>query len=104
MSTWLNEVAKSPYLNQEEFFRKLALKDLCEIRSADLLILDTAEASERGGKEVEFGFALGHYQGKLVWIVGAARNVFHHLADKRFDTWEDCVDFLRIYYPTEGGK
>ena len=97
-SSWLNEVSRMPQMQLGEFMRKLAVKDLTEIRAADLLILDTGVASERGGKEVEFGFALGQHQGKLLWIVGPPRNVFHWLADRVFESWEHCLTTLEEEY------
>lgn len=94
VSTWLDEVARSPLLTSEEFYRKLALKDFCEISAADLLIIDTEEQSDRGGANVEFGFALGLYHKKLCWVVGPPRNVFHQLADRTFPSWDDCIEVL----------
>lgn len=84
-------------MTEEEFHKKLAIKDLCEISAADLLILDTFVMSSRGGASNEFGFALGAHQGKLVWIVGPERSVFHQLADRRFNSWADCVAFLEHF-------
>ena|SRR3990167_5419252 len=97
-SSWLNETTKLPQMSHGEFMRKLAVKDLTEIRAADLLILDTAEQSTRGGKEVEWGFALGQHQSKLLWIVGPPRNVFHWLADRIFETWEQCLQIIEKEY------
>lgn len=94
VSTWLDEIAKPAGMDQGTFDRKLAIKDLAEISSADLLILDTWEAAVSGGREVEFGFALGRYQEKMVWLVGEQRNIFHTLADRHFYCWEDVVDAL----------
>lgn len=93
-STWLHETTQPPYMNQDEFFKKLAVKDLTEIAAADLLIMDTFVMSPRGGASNEFGFALGAFQKKLVWVVGPARSVFHQLADRRFETWDECVNAL----------
>ena len=98
VSSWLNEVSRMPGMSSPEFYKKLAIKDLTEIRAADLLILDTAEASERGGKEVEWGYALGQFHGKLVWIVGPQRNVFHYLADRVFPDWATCLQYLKEEY------
>lgn len=95
VSTWLDEVAKLPGMTEDEFRKKLALKDLTEIRLADLFILCTTPPSERAGKEVEFGAALQQFHHKLVWIVGPARNVFHQLADRRFDDWKECLRCLK---------
>jgi len=82
-------------MSQDIFWKKLALKDLAEIKSADVLVLDTFVGSERGGKEVEFGFALGQFQSKLVYIVGPIINVFHSLCDRQFDSWPDFIEAMR---------
>jgi hypothetical protein len=81
-------------MSQETFYRKLALKDLAEIKSADLLICDTLDVTPRGGREVEFGLALGAFQSKLIWVVGPLRNVFHRLADEHFETWDEVLNRL----------
>jgi len=94
VSTWLDEVKRPDGMDSVTFKKKLAIKDLAEVISADLLILDTYNPSETGGKEVEFGIALGRFQTKLMWIVGPKRNVFHELADRVFDTWAQAIDAL----------
>ncbi len=94
VSTWFDEVARMEDMPIDTFYKKLALKDIAQIESADLFILDTEVPSERGGKEVEYGYAIGQFQRIMVWIVGPARNVFHQLADRRFDTWHECLVVL----------
>ena len=94
VSSWLNETAKPAHMSKDEFWKKLAIKDLAEIKQADLLIIDTVDITPRGGREVELGFALAHFQTKSTWLVGPVRNVFHELVDRRFDSWEDVVEAL----------
>ena len=94
VSNWIDEVKKPEGMSSDQFKRKLAVKDLAQIESADLFILDTFVVSERGGKEVEFGLALGQFQGILVYIVGPIRNVFHHLCDRNFDSWDEFLNFM----------
>lgn len=96
VSSWLDEIAKPVGMTKEEFWKKLAMKDLAEVNAADLVILDTIDMNCRGGREVEFGFALGCFQSKLVYIVGPTRNVFHTLADRRFNTWDECLAYLEV--------
>jgi len=95
VSTWLDEVKRPPDMDSATFKKKLALKDIAEVISADLFILDTAFPSETGGKEVEFGISLGRFQTKLIWVVGPKRNVFHELADKHFECWERALEELK---------
>jgi nucleoside 2-deoxyribosyltransferase len=101
VSTWLDEVARPKEMSKQEFNRKLAIKDLAEIKSADLLILDTFDITPRGGREVEFGFALGQFQSKLLWIVGPNRNVFHELADDFFPSWDNVIGKLKAIYDSK---
>ena len=91
VSTWIDEVKRPPDMSESVFFKKLSIKDLAEIKSADVFVLSTAITSERGGKEVEYGFALGQFQAKLLYIVGPQRNVFHYLCDRQFDSWDDFL-------------
>lgn len=93
-SSWLYEVAKQPNMSYDDFYKKLAIKDLAEIDRADLIIVDTGDITPRGGREVELGYALGQHQKKLAFIVGPERNVFHKLADRRFDSWDEAVALL----------
>ncbi len=81
VSSWIDEVKRPEGMSLDIFHKKLAMKDIAEIKSADLFVLDTEVPSERGGKEVEMGLALGAFQSKLVYIVGPLSNVFHQLRD-----------------------
>lgn len=93
-STWLDETAKPAGMSIQEFFKKLAIKDVAEIQKADILIVDTFDVTPRGGREVEYGVALGQFQSKLLFVVGPKRNIFHELADHQFNGWEECLDYL----------
>jgi hypothetical protein len=95
VSTWLDEVKRGEGMSHEEFWKKLALKDMCEIASADLIIRDIHSISSTGGADTEVGLTLGGYHKHLLWIVGKPRNVFHTLADRQFTTWQGCMEALR---------
>ncbi len=100
ISLWLDEETAAPDetrtkgtgLSAEEG-RTYAKRDLYEIQTADLLILDTFDDNLRGGREVEFGFALA--TGIPVWVVGPKRNVFHELA-RHFASWPDVLEQLIV--------
>ena len=96
VSTWLDETTKMPEMTKHQFWSKLALKDLCEVQSADMLVIDTIDVTERGGREVELGFAIGGSRNKLIFVVGPIRNIFHTLADKQFVNWDECLEHIRI--------
>lgn len=91
--TWIHEVARPEAMDSETFKRKLAIKDVAEVYKADLVILDNRQSS--GGKNCEWGVAMGQFQGKLLWLVGEPSNVFHYLADRRFNNWEEVFNEFR---------
>ena len=94
VSTWLQEVARPEHMESERFKHKLGMKDIAEVSAADLIILDNRQSS--GGKNVEWGIALGQFQRKLLWLVGEPSNVFHYLADRQFPTWDEVYEALDI--------
>ena len=94
LSHWLDEVSKPEGMDEEIWWKKLALRDLVDVYASDLLIVDTLDITPRGGREVEYGFALSRFQEQQVWVVGPYRNVFHRLADLEFETWEQCLEWL----------
>ena len=63
-----------------------ALNDLDDVLAADVLISFTDGTLARGGRHVEYGFALA--TAKELWIVGPIEHIFHHLADRVFPSWE----------------
>jgi hypothetical protein len=79
-----------------------ALHDLADIEAADCLVL-FAESPEdsypRGGRHVEFGYALGI--GKRVIVVGPKENIFHALPNvERCETWLDACRALGVPPPS----
>ena len=68
-----------------------AWRDLKEVDAADLLLLDTLDVNPRGGREFEAGYAYG--TGKLVWLVGPERSIFHRYLQVRFET---CHEVFRV--------
>ncbi len=101
IGTWLNETPDDPVGLKEseadgpvvEQATAYAIRDLDEIYGADLLILDTIQTNDRGGKDTEFGCALA--SGLTSWVVGPRRNVFQRLADKHFESWEPAIEYLK---------
>ena len=91
VSSWLDEVAKPAPMTQKEFYKKLALKDIAELKSADLVIVDIIDPSSSGGRDVETGLALGAFSAKQVYLVGKPVCVFHELADKQYASWDDLL-------------
>jgi nucleoside 2-deoxyribosyltransferase len=92
-SRWLHETARPAHMTEDEHAVKTALVDIVDLHAADLMIRFLHDASRTGGADTEVGLALA--AGKLLWIVGPYRNIFHRLADRRFDTWEEARDALR---------
>lgn len=93
-SRWLTEAPTIKVEDcTEEYFAECAVRDVQDVSRAAFLIVDTLEITPRGGREVEYGIALA--QGKPLVVVGPKRNVFHRLAAKHFDYWEDAIAWLR---------
>ena len=96
ISTWLDE--SGDYSNSLEQAKKVAMRDLCQISQVDVLILDTTSPISKdggGGRETEFGFALGQFQNKKLWRVGPIKNVFHALVDLSFENFEELLDYVK---------
>jgi len=69
--------------SSSEELRRFADEDLNDLREADILLAFTESPGDvpgraRGGRWVEFGFALA--TGKIVVVVGYRENVFCHLS------------------------
>jgi hypothetical protein len=90
-ASWLDEPA-APVLTEDQC-RAIAFKDYEEVKRAHLLILDTFDENLRGGREVEWGIALG--RGFIArWLVGPVRNIFHHMHQRHFTTWAEVHEAL----------
>lgn len=71
---------------------RLAHEDWDDLEEAELAISFTEEpraAPSRGGRHVEHGLALALRI--EIWIVGPTENIFHSLADERFESWEGTL-------------
>lgn len=98
-STWQHE-SHPPDIKHSEIAPKLltehALNDIRDLNEADTLIFfsrDPEHAVVRGGRHVEFGYALA--QEKRIVVIGPFENVFHHLPwITHFPTWLDAVEYL----------
>jgi nucleoside 2-deoxyribosyltransferase len=118
-STWHKELY-SPNIQLHEVTdderKELAVRDIAEIDAADALLLLTQPPTQptvRGGRHVEFGYALG--KGKRVVCFGPAENIFHHLpnvavaktySDAIFDLGEpdSATEEIRVTDPKTGGQ
>jgi nucleoside 2-deoxyribosyltransferase len=79
-----------------------ARQDLQDVDDADVLIFfSEAAVAARGGRHVEFGYALAksHRTGYPVYVVGPVENIFHRLPGVEvFATWPEA---LRALEPVE---
>lgn len=74
---------------------RFAEEDIEDLMKADIVIslAETPRNDSRGGRHVEFGYALA--LGKEMYVVGEAETVFHELpAVMRFDTWSECFESI----------
>ena len=79
-----------------EHCQEMAERDQGDVSLADLFIIDTIDASQTGGREVELGYAMN--MGIVTIRVGAIRNVFHAITDEAFLNWEACYQWLLTNY------
>ena len=79
--------------------RRFAEEDLRDIERADAVVLFNNPASlesVRGGRHIEFGYALA--LGKLLLIVGPRLSVFHHLEQVyQFDQWDALLECTSLF-------
>ena len=98
-SSWLNE-RKEPQSELTEltprFLREHAIIDVRDIDKADGIVLFTVNPTtptKRGGRHVEFGYALG--LGKKLIICGPHENIFHYLPEVVIcETFDDLLKYL----------
>lgn len=82
-SRWLQEtgpVTEQMGDNPEDFYRSVATVDIADIDSADAILFFSEDPNVgvvRGGRHVEFGYALA--KGKKLCVIGPKENVFHCL-------------------------
>lgn len=88
-NTQLNELSDS--LNEE-----YAQVDIDDINRADrILFFSESVLTPRGGRHVEFGYALA--QGKSIDVVGPKENIFHYLPGVyNYPTFIDYLYNLKI--------
>lgn len=103
LSTWLEEQVKPVGMNDEQFNRKMAAKDLQEISAADCFILDLENPSKTMGKMVEYGFATAKH--KLTYIVApegtlTPGHIFCLLSDKIFNSWDELFTYFEANHGT----
>lgn len=96
--TWLHETSKPSYLSEDEWFRQLAVKDLCELSEADVIIMDEDGKSTSGGRYVEWGYALGRFDMLKFLVCEKVYGVFQQLADKHFTNWDDVIKYIEENY------
>lgn len=77
-SRWLDSHL-SDYDCPVSVLRQEALEDLLDIHRADAFLLVNPEEwvnEGRGGKHIEFGYALA--KGRAMYVMGVASSIFHH--------------------------
>jgi nucleoside 2-deoxyribosyltransferase len=98
-STWLEET-HHPGTEMSEIhvdtLTDYANNDLRDIDLADWFVFHSVEPTiptVRGGRHVEFGYALA--KGKNILVVGPEENIFHHLPEvNHVSNWDEALDFL----------
>lgn len=100
-STWLKETASlSIHMRDvpEEEIREIAITDIRDIETAEAIVFfaeDQDKQPPRGGRHVEFGYALA--KGKEIHVIGDRENVFHHLPLVRI--YATFYEFMAVLTP-----
>ena len=98
-SRWLTE--KAPLKSNmgdhsTKFYKRTAKIDIEDIDKADILIFfseDPLVGTKRGGRHVEFGYALAN--GLPIYVIGVRENVFHYMKTvTHFDTLEQFINVI----------
>lgn len=81
------------------FYRVTAEIDLDDIDRADAIVFfaeDPKVGTPRGGRHVEFGYALG--KGKLCYVIGGEENIFHFLPRVlNFSTAQAFLEYAEVF-------
>ena len=85
--------------NTDEFYIETANVDIEDVKLADAVIFwaeDPLVGVPRGGRHVEYGYALG--TNKPIYVIGPKENVFHYI-DRvyHFDTFNEFLNAFRKY-------
>jgi len=94
-ATWLDQKGDGELGDHPDQDTKHAVMDLEDVRVADgLVFFSERNLARRGGRHVEFGYALA--LGKQVYVVGNRENIFHYTPGVRhFATIEDVIQELK---------
>lgn len=106
-STWLEE-PHAPTIKMAEVatdsLLEYAQNDIRDISEADWFVCQSVEPTTltvRGGRHVEFGYALA--KGKKILVVGPKENIFHLLPNiKHVDNWESALLLLKTTAVLQG--
>jgi hypothetical protein len=90
----------------EEFYRETADIDLEDIDSADGILFfaeDPHVGIPRGGRHVEFGYALA--KGRIMYTIGPKENIFHFLPRVwNFKTLEEFYSTVEASFGQVAGR
>jgi hypothetical protein len=102
-SNWLDETSPlngTMDKHSEEFLIHTATTDLQDIDRANAIIFfseDPKVGIPRGGRHVEFGYALAKNKG--ISVIGPKENVFHHIAGHHFNNLDEFLATYRELKP-----
>lgn len=99
-SSWLEE-PHSPNTQMSELSPEqhtfYALNDLNDVDRSDMLVffsVDPSIAAKRGGRHVEFGYAIK--AGLPILVVGPKENIFHYLPNiNHVAEWKNALTYLK---------
>lgn len=95
-STWLDQHPNGDLGDDPVTDTRNAIRDLVDVRVADgLVFFSEAQLARRGGRHVEFGYALA--LGKPIYVVGNKENIFHYTPGiKHYQTVQEVVQEITL--------
>jgi nucleoside 2-deoxyribosyltransferase len=102
-SRWLDEqepLSGNMTHREPAWYTHTAKTDLEDVDRANVVLFfaeDPLVGVPRGGRHVEFGYALG--KGKPIHVIGCKENVFHYLEAPFYVLHHETIqDFINAYY------
>ena len=95
-STWLDQHPNGELGDDPIVDSRNAIRDLVDVRIADgLVFFSEAQLARRGGRHVEFGYALA--LGKPIYVVGNKENIFHYTPGiKHYQSVQEVVQEITL--------
>jgi len=90
---WLTTDGEDESVTRWAEYAERDVNDIYEAREGAFILFTEHKPPQRNSRLVELGLAIA-YGVKLIIIIGPPETVFCSLADERFDTEQECLDYI----------